>query len=67
MIRFVPVVMKLMMKAPPGERAWENRIRLINAATAAAVRPACFSWWVMRFEPLTPSMRKAYCAFGYHW
>jgi hypothetical protein len=19
------------------------------------------------FEPLTPSMRKAYCAFGYHW
>jgi hypothetical protein len=19
------------------------------------------------FDPLTPSMRKAYCAFGYHW
>ena len=25
-------------------------------------------WAELRgFEPLTPSMRKAYCAFGYHW
>jgi hypothetical protein len=26
------------------------------------------TWVELRgFEPLTPSMRKAYCAFGYHW
>ena len=48
----------LAARAPVIRRRWPSRPGL-------EAWPGGLAW--RGFEPLTPSMRKAYCAFGYHW